>query len=176
MRVCGGETFKTATRGHDIIGVAHQCEIVCPVCNPKVNNAGIDTQLVAARDALLDREYLQTSGFAAAISRYTLQRQVWICNAMMKFVRLNHPSLVQEIEQYDDCGNGAFCFSPFELLGNEANCEIQSLYFRPPHRLSDWFIESSGRLFVLHHKQGIYHEFKSLSMHQKYWNVLICSD
>jgi len=176
MRVCGGETFKSATRGHDIIGVAHQCKSLCPVCSPKVDNAGIDAQLVAARDALLDREYLQTSGFAAAISRYTLQRQVWICNAMMQTIRRTHPSIVQEIENYDDCGNGAFCLSPFQLLGSEDKYEIQCLYFRPPHRLSDWFVESSGRLFILHHKKGIYHEFKSLNMHQKYWNVLICSD
>ena len=57
MRVSGDETYKSATRGRDIIGVAHGCEQECPVCNPQVLNAGFDAQLVAARDALLDREY-----------------------------------------------------------------------------------------------------------------------
>ena len=176
MRVLGGETFKNATRGRDIIGVAHGCESACPVCNPRVLNAGIDAQLVAARDALLDREYLQTGDFATAISRFVLQRQVWTCNAMMQFVRLHHPSLVQEIEGYDMAGNGAFCNSPFELLGREESYEIQCLYYDPPHRLCDWFVEASGRLFILHHKVGFYHEFKTLTMHQHYWNVLVCTD
>ena len=176
MRVLGGETFKTPTPGRDIIGVAHGCESACPVCNPQVRNAGIDAQLVAARDALLDREYLQTSGFATAISRFVLQRQVWTCNAMMQFIRRAHPSLMQEIEDYDRCGNGAFCSSPFELMGRGEEYEIQALYYTCPHRLCDWFVEPRGRLFILHHKVGFYHEFKTLTMHQKYWNVLVCSD
>lgn len=176
MRVLGGETFKTATSGREIIGVAHECEHECPVCNPRVLNAGIDAQLVAARDALLDREYLQTSSFAVAISRFVLQRQVWTCNAMMQDVRQRHPLLMQEIEEYDRCGNGAFCSSPFELLGREGSYEIQALYYTPPHRLCDWFVEPRGRLFILHHKIGFYLEFKTLTMHQRFWNVLVCSD
>ena len=176
MRVCGDETFKSATRGRDIIGVAHGCKSACPVCNPAVSNAGIDAQLIAARDALLDREYLQTSGFATAMSRFVLQRTVWTCNAMMQFIRRAHPSLINEIEEYDAAGNAAFCLSPFELLGRAEKYEIQALYYHPPQRLCDWFVEARGRLFVLHHKTGFYHEFKSLTIHQKYWNVLVCSD
>jgi len=175
MRVCGDETFKQPVCGRDIMGVAHKWECACAVCNPKVNNPGLDPQLKAACDAILDREYLQTSTFAAAISRFALQRQVWVCNAMMTDVRRKHPALMQEIESYDAAGNSAYCASPFELLG-QTKYTIQSLYYRCPNRLCDWFVERSGRIFVLHHKRGVYLEFNSLTMHQRFWNVLICND
>jgi len=136
MRVCGDECFKVAKPGSQIIGVAHAEDDGCVVCSPATPFEELNAQVCAARDALLQREYFQVDAFKSCLARYALQREVWICNAVMVRLRRHFPALIQQVMHYDRIQNSGFCSSPFQLLG-ETEYITTTLYYRPPSRLSE---------------------------------------
>lgn len=139
VQVCGDECFNAAVCGSQIIGVAHSEDDGCVVCSPDTPFEELNAQVCAARDALLQREYYQVDAFKSCISRYALQREVWICNAVMKRLRHFFPTVLEEVLHYDDINNSGFCRSPFELLGEtESEYIVSTLYYRTPSRLSEY--------------------------------------
>ena len=94
------QTFAHAHAGRSLIGVAHGDYSTCSVCAPCTGWAHLDSRLLLARNALLDREFNSIDSFASAVTQFNLQRAVWISQECMSYLRKSHATVVEEVSSF----------------------------------------------------------------------------
>jgi hypothetical protein len=92
--------FVHAHAGRALIGVAHGDYAACSVCAPCTGWSHLDSRLLIARNAMLDREFSNIESFASAVTHFNMQRAVWISQECMGYLRKVHTSVVEEVSSF----------------------------------------------------------------------------
>ena len=150
--------------GHTFIGAAHDEEIEdCPVCSPAAGTP-VDQTIIAARDALLEREYASEDKFRDAMVKYILHREILLARQM--WAALVHAA--PWLKTFAVLPTRRWRWSGEVPL----NWYAHAVYTRDPDRLTDWFRTDEDRLIIFTQHARRSYEFKSVIPHERLCDVV----